>query len=48
MRGRRVDLCYADDTWVPVRRWVDVYLLWPPPSQDRITWVLPNWPRPPQ
>ena len=48
MRGRRIDLGYADDTWVPVRRWVDVYLLWPPPAQDRITWVLPNWPRPPQ
>jgi uncharacterized protein YabE (DUF348 family) len=48
MRGRRIDLGYADDTWVPVRRWVDVYLLWPPPPESGITWVLPNWPRPPQ
>jgi len=48
IRGRRVDLGYADDTWVPVRRWVDVYLLWPPPPAYKITWVLPNWPRPPQ
>lgn len=47
MRGRRIDLGYADDTWVPVRRWVDIYLLWPPPPDYQITWVLPNWPRPP-
>lgn len=48
IRGRHVDLGFADDTYRPVRRWVDVYLLWPPPPAYKITWVLPNWPRPPQ
>ncbi|MBW7885458.1 MAG: DUF348 domain-containing protein [Caldilineaceae bacterium] len=46
--ARRIDLAYPDATYVPVRRWVDVYLLWPPPSADNITWVLPNYPPVPQ
>lgn len=42
--SRRIDLAYepGDFTWV--RGWVDVYLLWPPPPNDAITWVAPNYP----
>ncbi|HHW89024.1 MAG TPA: DUF348 domain-containing protein [Chloroflexi bacterium] len=45
--SRRIDLAYepGDFTWV--RRWVDVYLLWPPPT-DGITWVVPNYPPAPE
>jgi uncharacterized protein YabE (DUF348 family) len=48
IRARRIDLGYDDSNLVLWNRWVDVYLLWPPPSPSQITWVLPNWPRPPQ
>lgn len=48
IRARRIDLGYDDDNLVLWNRWVDVYLLWPPPSPSQITWVLPNWPRVPQ
>lgn len=44
IRSRRIDLGYDDDNLVLWRRWVDVYLLWPPPPSYQITWVLPNWP----
>lgn len=43
--GRRIDLGYADDDLALWARWVDVYLLWPPPPSHQITWVLPNYPR---
>lgn len=43
--GRHVDLGYADEDLVLWNRWVDVYLLWPPPPRHQITWVLPNHPR---
>ncbi|MBC8450321.1 MAG: DUF348 domain-containing protein [Chloroflexi bacterium] len=43
--GRRIDLGYDDDNLVLWRRWVDVYLLDPPPPRYQIKWVLPNWPR---
>jgi uncharacterized protein YabE (DUF348 family) len=48
IRARRIDLGYDDDNLVLWNRWVDVYLLWPPPPAHQITWVLPNWPRAPQ
>jgi uncharacterized protein YabE (DUF348 family) len=48
IRARRIDLGYDDNNLVLWNRWVDVYLLWPPPPASQITWVLPNWPRPPQ
>lgn len=48
IRSRRIDLGYDDDNLVLWNRWVDVYLLWPPPPASRITWVVPNWPRAPQ
>jgi resuscitation-promoting factor RpfB len=43
--GRRIDLGYPDNDAVMWYRWVDVFVLGPPPPPDRIRWVLPNWPR---
>lgn len=45
--SRRIDLAYVASSYVPVRGWVDVYLLWPPPN-EAITWVVPNYPPVPQ
>lgn len=45
--GRHVDLGYADDELEYWTEWVDVYLLWPPPPEYQIAWVLPNFPREP-
>jgi hypothetical protein len=47
IRARRIDLGYDDDNLELWNRWVDVYLLWPPPPAYQITWVLPNYPRVP-
>ncbi|MBV7329526.1 G5 domain-containing protein [Chloroflexi bacterium TSY] len=44
IRARRIDLGYDDDNLVLWNSWVDVYVLWPPPPEYQITWVLPNWP----
>ncbi len=46
--SRRIDLAYDDANYVSWRRWVDVYLLWPPPAFGDITWVVPNYPPVPQ
>jgi uncharacterized protein YabE (DUF348 family) len=43
--AKHIDLAYVDRPYVWTRRWVDVYLLWPPPAAGNITWVLPNYPR---
>ncbi len=43
--GRHIDLGYADEDLVMWTRWVDIYLLWPPPPSHQIAWVLPNYPR---
>lgn len=42
--ARRIDLGFDDSNLELWNRWVDVYLLWPPPPTYQITWVLPNWP----
>jgi len=47
IRSRRIDLAYEDGDFKSVLRWVDVYLLWPPPAASQITWVVPNYPKPP-
>ena len=47
IRSRRIDLGYDNDNLQLWNRWVDVYLLWPPPPAYQITWVLPNFPRVP-
>jgi uncharacterized protein YabE (DUF348 family) len=48
IRSRRIDLGFDDASLELWARWVDVYLLWPPPADYQITWVVPNWPRVPQ
>lgn len=48
IRARRIDLGYDDHNLELWNRWVDVYLLWPPPPSSQITWVLPNYPRVPE
>jgi uncharacterized protein YabE (DUF348 family) len=40
IRRRRIDLGYDDDNLVLWYRWVDVYLLTPVPSPDRINYIL--------
>ena len=45
---RRIDLGYDDHNLVLWSRWVDVYLLWPPPPEHKIEWVIRNWPIEPQ
>jgi uncharacterized protein YabE (DUF348 family) len=47
IRSRRIDLGYDNDNLQLWNRWVDVYLLWPPPPAHQITWVIPNYPRMP-
>jgi uncharacterized protein YabE (DUF348 family) len=46
--SRRIDLGYDDHNYESHSEWVDVYLLWPPPADYQITWVLPNYPPVPQ
>jgi len=46
--SRRIDLGYDDGNYESWSKWVDVYLLWPPPADYQITWVLPNYPPVPQ
>jgi resuscitation-promoting factor RpfB len=46
--SRRIDLGYEDADYVSTSKWVDAYLLWPPPPDYEITWVLPNYPPVPQ
>jgi len=43
--GKHVDLGFDDDNYESWHWWSDVYLLWPPPPDYAINWVLPNWPR---
>lgn len=44
IKGLRIDLCYDEDNLVLWKKWVDIYLLAPPPPPDRIRYVLPDWP----
>lgn len=45
VRGRHIDLGYGENDFKLWYKWVDAYLLAPPPPADRIRWVLPGWPR---
>ncbi len=46
VHGKHIDLCYDDDKWPPPWHWwVDVYLLTPVPTPDRIRWILPSYPQ---
>ncbi len=44
VRGRIIDLGFDDDNYESWHDWVDVYLLWPPPSPQDIRYILPNTP----
>jgi len=44
IKWRRIDLCYDDGKLVLWYRWVDAYLLWPPPPPGEIQWIIPDWP----
>jgi uncharacterized protein YabE (DUF348 family) len=46
--SRRIDLGFDDGNYESMSKWVDVYVLWPPPPDYQITWVLPNYPPVPQ
>ncbi|MEA3345730.1 MAG: ubiquitin-like domain-containing protein [Chloroflexota bacterium] len=45
IRGRHIDLGYNESDLKLWYRWVDVYLLDPPPPRHKIHWVLPDWPK---
>ncbi len=45
IKGRHIDLCYDEDSLVLWYKWVDVYLLAPPPPPEKINWIIPNWPQ---
>lgn len=45
IKGRHIDLGYDEGNVAHWYKWVDVYLLAPPPPASQIRWVLPNWPR---
>ena len=45
LSGRHVDLGFSDADYESWHWWSDVYLLWPPPPDYAINWVLPDWPR---
>lgn len=46
IRGKWIDLGFEDNNYESWHRWVDVYVLDPPPAQRQIRWVLPNYPPP--
>ena len=43
--GRRIDLGYDESNLKLWYKWMDVYLLDPPPPHNQIRWVLPDWPK---
>ncbi len=45
IKGRHIDLCYDEDNLVLWYKWVDVYLLAPPPPPEKINWIIPDWPK---
>ncbi len=46
VRGKWIDLGFEDHDYESWHRWVDVYVLDPPPAPRQIRWVLPNYPPP--
>jgi uncharacterized protein YabE (DUF348 family) len=45
IKGKRIDLGYDEASLVLWYKWVDVYLLDPPPPADQIHWVIPDTPK---
>ena len=46
VKSKWIDLGYSDGDYISWHWWTDVYVLDPPPSADKIMWVLPNYPPP--
>ncbi len=44
IKGKWIDMGYADNDYRSWHWWTDVYVLDPPPSRAKIMWVLPNYP----
>ncbi len=44
IKGRRVDLGYDESNLVLWFKWLDVYLIDPPPPADQINWIIPELP----
>ena len=44
IKFKRIDLGYDDHNLQLWSKWVDVYLLWPPPPEHQIEWRVRNWP----
>ena len=44
VRGKLIDLGFADENYESWHQWTDVYWLWPPPDPKGIRWLLPNSP----
>jgi len=44
IKGRRVDLGYDESNLILWFKWVDVYLIDPPPPADQILWIIPELP----
>jgi uncharacterized protein YabE (DUF348 family) len=47
IKGRRIDLGYAEDNIDLWYRWVDVYVLTPVPPKNTINWILSDYPSEP-
>ncbi len=45
IKGRRIDLGYDEWNLALWYKWVDIYLLDPPPAADQIHWIIPDTPR---
>ncbi len=46
VKGKWIDMGYSDWDYISWHWWTDVYVLAPPPPEDKILWVLPNYPPP--
>lgn len=44
IKGRRIDLGYDESDLVLWFKWVDIYLLDPPPPSDETHWIIPDLP----
>ena len=45
VKGKFVDLGFDDHNYQSWHWWSDVYIMTPVPPQNKIRWVLPDWPR---
>lgn len=46
VKGKWIDMGYSDWDYISWHWWTDVYVLAPPPPEEKILWVLPNYPPP--